>query len=256
MKYKMIATDLDRTLLRSDKTVSEYTLDVLGRCQEAGVKVAIASARNYTAVVSTAKMIHSDGIVSGNGAVMRVGDWEHVVPMDRKEGEKLIRDLRAALPNTKIIAIISETVYSTFEYHNYRWIVDPIVTDFSVIPEGNITKVTVWQGSEEDDRLMQEIIPDCCYATLAVGALWQIMDKRATKWQGVCALAKHWGISREEIICFGDDIDDICMIEEGGHGVAMINSMPAVLEIAEHLTEFNSDEDGVAKYLERIMETT
>ena len=118
MKYKMIATDLDRTLLRSDKTVSEYTLDVLGRCQEAGVKVAIASARNYTAVVSTADMIHSDGIVSGNGAVMRVGDWEYVVPMDRKEGEKLIRDLRKALPNTKIIAIISETVYSTFEYHN------------------------------------------------------------------------------------------------------------------------------------------
>ncbi|MBQ1207082.1 MAG: HAD family hydrolase [Lachnospiraceae bacterium] len=253
MNYKMIATDLDRTLLRTDKTVSEYTLDVLGRCQKAGVKVAIASARNYTAVVETAEMIRCDGVVSGNGAVMRVGDWEYVVPMDRKVGETLIHQLREAFPDTKIIAIISERVYSTFEYHNYHWIKDPIVTDFAEIPEGNITKVTIWQGSEEDDRRLQELIPESCYATLAVGALWQVMDKRATKWQGVCALAEHWGIRPDEIIAFGDDIDDICMLEGSGHGVAMINSLPAVLENAKYVTEYNHDQDGVARYLEKVM---
>ena len=72
MNIKAIVLDLDRTLLKSDKTISDFTLSVLERCHEQGIKVIIASARPIRAIWEYDKLLNPDAIIWHNGAAVYI----------------------------------------------------------------------------------------------------------------------------------------------------------------------------------------
>ena len=84
---------------------------------------------------------------------------------------------------------------------------------------------------------------------VAVDGLAMIMNKDATKSKAVAALAAHWGITKSEIAAFGDDLNDIDLLNHVGISVAMANALNDVKAAADHLCDTN-DNDGVAKWLE------
>lgn len=253
MNYKMIVTDLDATLLHKDKSVSDYTLQVLRTCQEKGLKIAIASARMWISVKDIAEKIHSDGVVTVNGAMTKVGDWEVYEPLNREILKLFVEKVKREIHNPKITMFVDDSkAYANWDF-SVPWVSEVTYHDFSEIPEGNVTKMMVVRKAPGVDETLARIVPDGIYLSRCGKRQCQMMDVRATKWQGVCKLAEHWGISSEEIICFGDDFDDINMIENCGHGVAMANAIPEVLAVAKNVTEFSNDEDGVARYLEKLL---
>ena len=88
--------------------------------------------------------------------------------------------------------------------------------------------------------------------TVADQKLIQVMNKEATKWNGIRMMLDAFQIGTDKAVYFGDDNDDIEPITKCGCGVAVANALPAVLAIADYVTGSN-DEDGVAAYLSALL---
>ena len=101
------------------------------------------------------------------------------------------------------------------------------------------------------DRLAGSL-PEDTYSSVAERKLLQIMGRTATNWNGVRNMLDTFGINPAQAVFFGDDNDDIEPIRQCGCGVAVRNALETVLETADEITESN-DEDGVARFLERLM---
>jgi len=80
------------------------------------------------------------------------------------------------------------------------------------------------------------------------GALLQVMHKDATKSRAVSELARLWGIKQSEVVTFGDDFNDIDMLEYAGIGVAVGNAIDEVKAVSKYICQTN-DEDGVAWWI-------
>ncbi len=96
------------------------------------------------------------------------------------------------------------------------------------------------------------ILPDDTYFSVAEQKLLQVMSRSATKWNGVRNMLDTFGIDPDRAVFFGDDNDDIEPIRQCGCGVAVRNALEDVRAAADEITESN-DEDGVARFLERLM---
>ena len=91
-------------------------------------------------------------------------------------------------------------------------------------------------------------LPDDTYSTVADRNLLQVMDRNATKWNGVKKMLEAYGLNEEQAVYFGDDNDDLEPIRRCGCGVAVSNALECVREAADYITGSN-DEDGVAAFL-------
>jgi hydroxymethylpyrimidine pyrophosphatase-like HAD family hydrolase len=98
-------------------------------------------------------------------------------------------------------------------------------------------------------RAIAADFPDAALIQYSGGDWVQFACKNATKWNGVAAAAKHLGIDTAQIAAFGDDFNDIEMLEKCGIGVAMSNAIPEALAVADFIAASNN-EDGVARWLE------
>jgi hydroxymethylpyrimidine pyrophosphatase-like HAD family hydrolase len=82
----------------------------------------------------------------------------------------------------------------------------------------------------------------------------EVFDPAVNKWEGVKLVAERHGITQDQIIAIGDDVNDLPMIEQAGLGVAMGNARPEVLAVAKRVIGSNADE-GLAEFLEELVET-
>ena len=239
---KAIITDLDRTLLRTDKSISEYTLSVLHRCRERGMPVIAASARPLRNITC----FPFDAVAATCGAVIQLPDGMETRPVPRSSSEEILRRL-LRYPDVFISVESSGGLYANNDIPGW----DPIVyRDFPQLPEA-IEPYKIL-ASCEDPRLYADIAqlltPDT-YHTVAGEFLIQIMHKSASKWQGVQRMLAYFGLTAADAVYFGDDNDDIEPVKNCGMGVAVANAIPAVLSVAKHLAKSN-DEDGVARFIE------
>ena len=90
MKTKAIITDLDRTLLRTDKSISDYTIDVFRKCRERGIRVMTATARPLRDIPEFRKQIAFDAVTATNGAVIELPDRRLEYGIRRETGEKIL----------------------------------------------------------------------------------------------------------------------------------------------------------------------
>lgn len=268
MKIKMLALDLDRTLLREDKTVSEYTLKILNECKKMGIIIAIASARPRRAAKVISKIIDCDNIVCLNGAMITAD--EKIIATNKIDEEvayNLILKIVDRFPNSKVSAEIDDYIHANFDLNEFFSDTSNVIrTDFSEAFQSSVEAdlVNNLRGVDkiifgvEDAYEINEIkamLPNGLYTSIANGFLLQIMSENATKLRGVIALAKHYNISIDEVAAFGDDYDDIAMLKECGHGVAVANAIEDVIKAADYITE-SSNNDGVAKWIEKNILST
>ena len=220
MKKKMIVTDLDGTLLREDKAVSERTTDVLYCCREAGIRIIFATGRgeNANQVVPAGLF---DGRIFNNGALAVAGND---VVYNRFLVPEIIEPLLAVC--------VEFGLEHGFSLHGSK-----------------AGKFWTFGCTPEISALIEARLDDDFYLTVARDGLGQIMHKDATKSKAVAALAEQWGITRSEIIAFGDDLNDMDMFSYAGLSVAMGNALDEVKAVTDHICDTN-DNDGVAKWLE------
>ena len=257
MNIKLIVTDLDQTLLQSNRTISEYTKDVLLRCQNKGVLLAFATARSEKACVQFAKYVHPYAVISNSGAMVRKSPNDSFIYR-----QTINRDITNNLLSLLLAqSAVGYIAVDTDEGYLVNQPVDPDdpnwadylpagYADFSQGLSGDSYKI----AAEVFDRNVLTTIHDL-FPTVRVipfsGGQWVcLINEQVSKLNGAKALAKHLNIPLKEIVAFGDDFSDIEMLQGCGVGIAMANAIPEVKAVADELCEEN-DHDGVAKWLEQ-----
>ncbi len=249
MKYKAIITDLDRTLLRADRKISDYTLQVLRKCREAGALLMIATGRPERGVLDYHEQLIFDAMTVSNGAVIIVPGQERVVNAVLADSAKLILERLCRLPDIVLSIEMDGAAYANVEIP--EWTTN-VFSDFTKLPFGKpIYKIMVSREQENIAPLVETLLTEDTYCTVAGKNLVQIMNRQATKWNGIQTMLEEFGISPEDAVYFGDDNDDIGALKGCGTGVAVANAIEAARKVADVVAGSN-EEDGVAKYLERM----
>lgn len=272
MKYKMIAMDMDGTLLNSNKEISNYTKRVLNEAANRGIKLVICTGRIFTSARIYANLIGTAApVVASNGAYIREKDKNEIIyskTLHRDDTFKIIKIAKEMGFYPHIFTwntIYSEKlIYSSKAYTKWNESLPDkdkvrieIVDDLSEIiaaHESEILKVVVISEEGEKLRDLRKHISQNHKVTI-VSSLdnnIEIMSQGISKGNAVKILAEYFNIARDEVICIGDNENDLSMIQYAGLGVAMKNSSDVLIEAADYITDGN-DEDGVAKVIERFM---
>jgi Cof subfamily protein (haloacid dehalogenase superfamily) len=249
MNIKLIVTDLDGTLLRTDKTVSDYTRDVFKRCHERGVNIAFATARYFLTVekwLSPQIGIIPDVTISLNGAYAytlpeRVSLYSAVI--EPQVANALIREIRDYInrAGTDRAWYCKPPIPSTHPFS--------IECNFTA----EINERFHFIDCVYDKTLYDEILnkyPSLRYQKYSNSDSVTLLHTNAKKHLALSAVIEKLGIKPEETIVFGDDYNDIEMLSVPGViSVAVENALDEVKAVADYVCGSN-DEDGVAKWLE------
>lgn len=243
--YRAVIVDLDRTLLRTDKTISEYSVRVLRWLRERGVLLFVATARPERAITDYLKLVDFHAWTTLNGA-------RTITPSEVFEdaiaGASAVRILEqlARVDGAVISLETDEGIYSNVDIPLWEPKVEKDLGAVSLAHR--VYKIIVSHPTIPLDKLPVEV-PSDVYCSVADGKLMQVMSSEATKWNGINEMLGAFGISPSEAVYFGDDNDDVEPIRRCGRGVAVSNALDCVKAVADAVAGSN-DEDGVARYLE------
>jgi len=253
MDIKMIVFDLDDTLLRNDKTVSERTTRALLKCRDKGIKIVYATGRGQSAQQIVSPDLF-DGYSQMCGAVAYIGEN----PVYRKLISTVyVRELLLAADKVKMqIAVeLEDAHYSNFNFPE-EWGPDFqdrfFITDFNTL---DIEAEKIWampKNETELELLIKHLPKGLRLTTSRHDNFTMILHEDSSKANAVAALANHWGINSTEIVAFGDDIIDICMLQYCGTGVAMENAVDELKAVADYICDTNEN-DGAAKWIEEYV---
>ena len=247
---KLIVTDLDNTLLRRDKTISEYTASVFRRCRALGIKIVFATARPVRAVNKWLNIdIQNDACIYHNGAVIYIGSElfsetgiEHITANNL---------LRAAhnLEHMRIAIEINDTLYANFDASTIWAGVEYTITDFSVLPESPADKIIFITSDRVEIENIEGLLDKTLYWEISENESLMVMNKDARKLNALKAVADSFGSTLGETVAFGDDYNDIEMLRDCGIGVAVENAIDEVKAVADYICG-ECDDDGVARWIE------
>lgn len=245
----MFVTDLDGTLLRTDKTVSSYSLDIINEIKKQGIIFVIATARPVRTVKKYLPFLKYDAGIFHNGAVIynkneRIGGIGIETPLN------IVINILNGLPEYRVSVEANDMLYSNFNADEIWHGVEYIKTDnFNELKDKTADKIIVEANSPDEMNKINKYINSDLYLQLSENRIAMIMHKQATKINGINVISKQYGISIDEIAAFGDDYNDINMIESCGMGIAVSNAINEVKNAADEICSGN-DDDGVAKWLE------
>ncbi len=264
--YKLIALDMDGTLLREDKTISKETHRAIQRARAKGVKVVLTTGRPIDGVKSYLKELNlvndDDYAIAYNGALIQNTKTKEVIAQTLMTLEDL--DYLYKLSQELKVNIHALTDYSciTPKWSKYSQVEADInnipleFVDFNNIDK-NTTIVKIMFIDEPEylskviDRLPKEVYEK--YSVLRSAPYFlEFLDKNVNKGAGVGLLANKLGIKPEEVICVGDAGNDIHMIQFAGLGVAMGNAFTEVKAVADYVT-LSNEENGVAHVIDRFV---
>jgi len=258
MDVNMIICDLDRTLLRNDKTISEYTLNVLEKCRKMGILFGFATARTMPGSKLYEEITKPDIIITDCGALAVIkGEevYKALIPINlanqvinTKLNHKEVGIITANAINGYYVSRVEETSHPNWKL----W--KALHYDFS---QGIDCDVYKFASQIFDSSILEEIVQIAqIRITRNHGEEWVMFThKDATKYNGIAAIAKHLNMDTENIAAFGDDFSDIEMLKNCGIGVAMANAIDEAKEAADYICDSN-DNDGVAKWLEENLCTS
>ncbi len=253
-RIKMILTDLDATLLNDDKQISDYTLSIINKARAQGIKFVPATARAQRVLkrMSIYEMFPSDAIICLNGSRILLNDEViYEQGMSVQERDEVMRILINNYPGYEISLEMNDVFYANYDVSKYdKWESNYILTDFSDLPDNVTTRIIMDIGSIDLLPKLEEALPSYMYAHCIEGrSLCRILHKEVTKAKSIEFLCHLWNLQQDEIVCFGDDSNDIQMFDYCGISVAMENAIEDVKSRATHIT-LSNNEDGVAKWIE------
>ena len=265
MDYKLIVTDMDGTLLGSDHEVTEENKKALKEALDKGINVTVATGRMYSSAKSHISFLNSKvPIIACNGALIKDSITNEVIYSNHISKDKSLKILDILEKYNVYYQYYSEDLLMCKKIDKDNKNLDkvkklisngvdlvfvPNLTEFIISKD--ILKVVVIE--DENIHILDEIKKELRKIEgLEITKSWfnniEIMATGSDKGSAVKTLAKYLDIDRKNIIAFGDNYNDISMLEFSGMGVAMGNADEFVKSKADYITSIN-DEDGVAKAL-------
>ena len=275
MTYKMVCIDIDGTLLGKRKRVSKESKEVIKKIHDKGVEIVVTTGRIYNNAAYYSHLLGvKSPVIAANGAVVRDKHNNRVIyenTIDTDVCVKLIEllykmdfffhfyTLDSIYCGDKITKLGTE-IYMTkqvgFENLKIKYhIINNLEEwkEFFKRTNGQITKCIAFSPKpskvaalKKELRNMEDIV----YFGSGSRSV-EINNRGVSKGRAVKALADYYGFTREEIVCIGDNENDISMIEYAGFGVAMGNAIDEVKALADYITDTNK-ENGVAKAIKKI----
>lgn len=254
---RLVATDLDGTLVRTDGTVSPYAHDVIAALDDAGVPVVFVTGRPLRWAEEVFEYVGAHGLaVVSNGAlvwdVVR-GEMHHIRPITREVGLEVCRLIREAVPGTVFAIETVEGIALETDFHE-RHPVPPGSARgrLDQIFDGPAVKVLARheaiEAQEFWDRARAAVGELAVITWSSNSALLEISAEGVTKASTLALVCEARGVAREDVVAFGDMPNDLPMLSWAGTSYAMANAHPSVIEAADHVAPSN-DDDGVATVL-------
>lgn len=265
--YKLIAVDMDGTLLKEDKTISNATIKAINKARAKGVKVVLASGRPIEGLERYLDELNlvspEDYVLSYNGALVQNTATKEVISRTVLKGSDLhyLYNISKEL-GVNIHSFSTKEGLITPKMSKYTEVeaeingIEVKVTDFEPISnEEEMVKIMMIDEPEvlqaAVDKMPKEVYEKYTVVRSAPYFL-EFLNKAANKGEGVRALAENLGLTKEQVICIGDAGNDLHMIQFAGLGVAMGNAFEEIKEIADYVTKSN-EEDGVAHVIEKFV---
>ena len=287
--YKLIAIDLDGTMLDSFGQVTENTKEVIQKTIEKGIDVIIASGRPIDSIKTIANEIGSTKyFIAGNGALIYDIQKNEFLYENYLNKEKVLEIIKMCEENSISYNVYTDkTIISTALKYNVLYyykenlkkaedkqthinIVENMYEYINKMKEEKFLKITICDESKsvfqsiikklnqienievlDVSHMSRKLIQQGTEEIPIEYYYTEISAKNVDKWYALEILMSKLNIKKEEIVAIGDNINDKKMIEEAGLGVAMGQSNPTIKEIANYITDSN-EQDGVATILEKI----
>lgn len=265
--YKLLALDMDGTLLKNDGTISNKTKEALNYAKSKNIKIVIATGRPIQGVMNYIKELNLIGndeyVLAYNGSA--VYNTKSLKPIlhngllgkEAKDIFNLSRKLDAEFHGftDECCIAVKENIYTEGEkIHNH---VPVKIIDFQrdLNDDDLILKVMIMENEKKLNEIVKKIPSEfferynCVRST---SFMFEFMNKACSKSVGLSELALYLNINKNEIIAFGDAENDIDMIEYAGLGVAMGNASNLVKSRADYIT-LSNEEDGIAEVIYELL---
>lgn len=288
--YKLVAIDLDGTLLNSYGEVSNENKQAIKNAINNGVEIVLSSGRIGDSVESIANELGANNYyISGNGSMLYNIKENKIEYENFIEKEKMLKLIKICDENSIYYSIYTENMVITkslkynvafYNYENSKKlsnkrtninIVQNIYEYVENLEDNKFLKITICDDSEiifsriidkfkkinnidvlDVAHMSRKIIKDGTEEVPVEYYYTEITNKNADKWTAIEYLIKKLNIKKEEVIAIGDNMNDELMIKNAGMGVAMGQSNPKIKEIADVVTQDNNN-NGVANILNKLI---
>ena len=270
MTYKVIALDLDGTLLDPTKHILPESIEALAKAKNAGVKVVIVTGRHYNAIAPFYQALALDTpAICCNGALLYDYQENKVTDADPVNPEQAIK-LLELLEKHQIKCLMyadDKMIYQEATGHITRtenWFKSvpesqrPIYQHVNALKDAAREVSHIWKFALTDsdtDKLhnIRSIIEDELH--MSFDQSWHdqvdVAQKGISKGKRLEQWVTSQGLSMKDVIAFGDNYNDISMLEKSGLSVAMGNAVDTVKDISDRIIE-NNDQPGIAKVIEEL----
>ncbi|WP_394233271.1 Cof-type HAD-IIB family hydrolase [Niallia oryzisoli] len=265
MIYRMLALNIDGTVLQSNGKIHKSTKEAIEYVQQKGIYVTLVTSRTFASAKKVAKALKLDSIlITHRGAYIakEIGKPIHAARVQENITYDLVRLLEGFPCQIRLVHenyslankyklnhnLLAKTVFTTGDPVFYSQQFVDSIGDTIIDEPANPSSIEVYFEYKDDLTDVQKAIEkmftevDC----MALNELrLDIVPSGVSKLNGLLYLAERLGISRNEIVCIGDEFDDIDMIEAVGLGVAMGNASVEVKRAADWITR-SQNQQGVA----------
>ena len=272
-KIKLIACDMDGTLLDDNKNISEANIEAVRRLKDEGVIFVIATGRHDTMILGYLDDLNIEmPVISCNGALVREPFSNRVftsIPMSSTQVIDIAEVCKQHKADYHIYCrniIFGETMTNKMIYYRERNLklperdqiplhVSRDHREFIESSEGELFKVLIIPEDSDDSRSIDKGINLKTGLILSQSDtnLFDVMQKGVSKSHAMGALCSEMSIGRDETAAIGDQSNDLDMIRYAGIGVAVRNAVPEVKDAASFTTLNSNNDSGVAEALDRLV---
>ena len=265
MRIRLVAIDIDGTLLNSAKQVTDTTAAMLQAArQEAGVRIVLATARPPRSVMSIYNQLGLDTpLINYNGALVYDPLAKRVLmhkPIGCKTSRQIIDLARSVYPEVVVSAEILDRWYTdrfdpSLVTETGRRFRPNVVAPVDQWLTQAVTKLLLLGEPEDLEKLAGAITAKFRRQVTIIQTEWhllQITHATVSKAQALRVVAGEVGVTSEQVMAIGDNANDVGMLKWAGIGVAMGNAPPMVRAAADYVTDHH-DADGAAKAIHEII---
>ncbi len=246
------ALDLDDTLLHSDHTLSPATREALQQWRRCGHHVVIATGRPpRSAGESLPDELRGVPWICYNGAEIWQGDRNiYRNLLSAHDTHAIISMLLASRPESVLGLEIDDVLYLNRPWqraYSYE------LADLLATADRPAAKILFFDNNVAALGDLFTGLPASARVMISTKyGLVQVMARTADKAHALRFLTARWGLNMQHVVAFGDDINDVDMVQASGLGVAVENAIPEVKAVADRIT-LSNDDDGVALILQELL---
>ncbi len=244
--------DLDDTLLTKNKIVTPYTLQFIEMVRNKNFKIVLNTARSYKAALPFINLVQPDYSILNGGA--QILDKTHNMIFQKYISKELTNYVLELIKDDHTILNFSvEGIHNLYTPNKEYIEINPLAKYFSFKEEFMEPAYKILLAADDKEKWISlSKTLDLCYESYYDGAWFRL--SKSTKYLGNVALFNLLNDTSPKDYVFGDDTGDMEMIQKAYHGVLLSNARESLQMEVLHITDFDNDHDGIARYMEKILE--